>query len=113
KLGLLRRALDFHGVTSLEWNPLHVIPPRRRRRISLTFAHWREGMMIGYMRRGTKQIIDNKECHLVLSDIEAMIPKIRTFLAEMFKTRENGTLDILRTSVGLDVNLKTAYLKTP
>lgn len=113
KIGLLRRALDFHGVEALEWNPLHIIPPRRRRRISLTFAHWREGMMIGYMRRGTKQIIDNKECHLVLPEIESMIPKIRQFLAEMFQTRENGTLDILRTSMGLDVNLKTAYLKNP
>lgn len=113
KVGLLRRALDFHGVDALEWNPLHVIPPHRRRRISLTFAHWREGMMIGYMRRGTKQIINNQECHLVLPEIEAMIPKIRQFLAEMFQTRENGTLDILRTAAGLDVNLKTAYLKTP
>lgn len=113
KTGLLKRALDFHGVEAKEWNPLHVIPPRKRRRISLTFAHWREGMMIGYMRRGTKQIIDNQECHLVLSEIEELIPKLRAFLAEMFQTRENGTLDILRTSVGLDVNLKTAYLKNP
>lgn len=113
KVGLLRRALDFHGVEALEWNPLHIIPPRRRRRISLTFAHWHEGMMIGYMRRGTKQIIDNKECHLILPEIESMIPKIRQFLAEIFQTRENGTLDILRTSMGLDVNLKTAYLKNP
>lgn len=113
KTGLLKRALDFHGVQAREWNPLHVIPAHRRRRISLTFAHWREGMMIGYMRRGTKQIINNQECHLVLKEIEDIIPAIRDFLAEMFQTRENGTLDILRTPVGLDVNLKTAYMKNP
>lgn len=113
KVGLLKRALEFHGVESQEWRDLHIIPARRRRRISLTFAHRYEGMMIGYMRRGTKWIIDNQECHLVLPEIEALIPKLRTMLAEMFKQRESGTVDILATKVGLDVNLKSMHFKNP
>lgn len=113
KIGLLRRALDFHHVTAEEWLPLKVIPPRRRRRISLTFAHRYEGLLIGYMRRGSRQIIDNKECHLILPEIEKIIPKIRCFLADLFQNRESGQVDILRTAVGLDVNLKTGYMKHP
>lgn len=111
KIGLLRRALDFHNVMAEEWLPLKVIPPRRRRRISLTFAHRHEGLLIGYMRRGTRQIIDNKECHLILPEIEQAISKIREFLAGLFQNRESGQVDILKTPMGLDVNLKTGYLK--
>ena len=113
KVGLLKKALSFHGIEAQEWLPLHIIPPRRRRRISLTFAHRNEGMMIGYMRRGTKWIIDNQECHLVLLEIEAIIPKIRELLAGMFTQRESGTVDILFTKVGLDVNLKSMHFKNP
>jgi 23S rRNA (uracil1939-C5)-methyltransferase len=113
KVGLLKRALDFHQVEAKEWMPLHIIPPRRRRRISLTFAHRYEGMMIGYMRRGTKWIIDNQECHLVLEEVEQLIPKLRALLAGMFQRRESGTVDILATKVGLDVNLKTGFLRNP
>ncbi|WP_010299391.1 23S rRNA (uracil(1939)-C(5))-methyltransferase RlmD [Candidatus Odyssella thessalonicensis] len=113
KVGLLKRALEFHGVKAQEWKPLHIIPPHRRRRISLTFAHRHEGMMIGYMRRGTKWIIDNKECHLVLPEIEQLIPRLRRLLATMFQSRESGTVDILATKVGLDVNLKTGFLRNP
>lgn len=113
KVSLLRRALDFHGVEAKEWKPLEIVPPRRRRRISLTFAHRYEGLMIGYMRRGTRQIIDNQECHLVLMGIQEIIPKIRALLAEFFQNRESGTVDILMTHVGMDVNLKTPFLKNP
>jgi 23S rRNA (uracil1939-C5)-methyltransferase len=113
KVGLLRRALEFHGVEAQEWLPLHVIPPRRRRRISLTFAHRYEGLMIGYMRRGTKWIIDNQECHLVVPEIEQLISRLRGLLADLFQQRESGTVDILATKVGLDVNLKTKFLKNP
>lgn len=113
KVGLLKRALDFHGIEAKEWLPLEVVAPRRRRRISLTFAHRNEGMMIGYMRRGTKWLIDNKECHLVLPEVEQIISKIRDLLASMFQRRESGTVDILATKVGLDINLKTGFLKNP
>jgi 23S rRNA (uracil1939-C5)-methyltransferase len=113
KLGLLKRALAFHGVEAQEWRPLHIIPPHRRRRISLTFAHRHEGMMLGYMRRGTKWIIDTQECCLVLPEIERFIPKLRAVLAALFQRRESGTVDLLATKVGLDVNLKTMFLKNP
>lgn len=111
KLGLLHRALDFHQVEALEWRPLKIIPTRRRRRISLTFAHRNEGLMLGYMRRNSKQIVDVQECHLVVQEIEDILPPLRKVLAQLFTRRESGHLDILLSREGLDVNLKNGYIK--
>ena len=111
KMQQLMRSLDFHGVVPEEVRPVHVIPEHKRRRISLTFAHRFEGMVLGYVRRQSKHIIDVQQCFLVRPEIEALLPKLRDFLRTLFPHRESGYVDIIASRTGLDVNVKTGYLK--
>lgn len=113
KVQQLQRALDFHRVQAQVMHPLHVIPARERRRISLTFAHRQEQMRLGYMRRGSRWIVDIQTCPLVHPAIEAIVPPLRILLAQLFQRGESGHLDILLSHTGLDVNIKTGYLKHP
>lgn len=107
----LIRALDFHGVEAKEIKPLHIIPPYKRRRISLSFAHRFEGIVLGYVRRQSKHIIDVQQCLLVRPEIENLLPFLRAFLQKLFPHRATGSVDVLASQTGLDVNLKTGYLK--
>lgn len=107
----LSRALDFHGVEAKEIRPLHIIPPYKRRRISLSFAHRFEGVVLGYVRRQSKHIIDVQQCLLVRPEIENLLPPLRAFLQKLFPHRATGSVDVLACHTGLDVNLKTGYLK--
>ncbi|HLD95386.1 MAG TPA: hypothetical protein VI959_01940 [Alphaproteobacteria bacterium] len=111
KVGLLKKALDFHRVEAKEWRELKIIPPYKRRRISLTFARRHEGFMLGYSMRQRSYIVDAKECPLVLPEIEVLIPKLRELLSTLFPTRESGHVDILMSKVGLDVNLNASAFK--
>lgn len=112
KMKQLTRALDFHGVIAKEIRPIHIIPEHKRRRISLTFAHRFEGMMLGYVRRQSKHIIDVQQCLLVRPEIGNLLPKLREFLARLFPRRESGYVDIIASQTGLDVNVKTGYIKS-
>lgn len=111
KLKQLTRALDFHNVIPTEIRPVHIIREHKRRRISLTFAHRFEGMVLGYVRRQSKHIVDVKECFLIRPEIENLLPKLREFLGTLFPRRESGYVDIILSQTGLDVNVKTGYLK--
>lgn len=111
KMQQLMRALNFHGVIPEEVRPVHIIPPHKRRRISLTFAHRYEGMVLGYVRRQSKHIIDVQQCFLIRPEIQALLPKLRDFLRVLFIHRESGYVDIIASQTGLDVNVKTGYLK--
>lgn len=111
KLKQLTRALEFHNLVPNEMRPIHIIPEHKRRRISLSFAHRYEEMVLGYVRRQSKHIIDVKECFLIRPEIEALLPKLREFLAGLFPRRESGYVDIILSQTGLDVNVKTGYLK--
>ncbi|WP_032112451.1 class I SAM-dependent RNA methyltransferase [Candidatus Paracaedibacter symbiosus] len=112
KMQQLTRALDFHGVIAEEIRPVHVIPEHKRRRISLTFAHRFEGMVLGYVRRQSKHIIDVQHCFLICPEVEALMPRLRAFLGELFPRRESGYVDIIASQTGLDVNVKTGYVKS-
>lgn len=111
KMQQLMRALNFHGVVPEEVRPVHIIPEHKRRRISLTFAHRFEGMVLGYVRRQSKHIIDVQQCFLIRPEIEELLPKLRNFLRTLFPHRESGYVDIIASQTGLDVNVKTGYLK--
>lgn len=112
KMQQLMRALDFHNVKPEEVRPVHIIPEHKRRRISLTFAHRFEGMVLGYVRRQSKHIIDVQQCFLIRPEIESLLPKLRGFLAQLFPRRESGYVDIIASQTGLDVNVKTGYVKS-
>lgn len=110
KLNHVRRHLDFFGVKDYQLTPIKRVPPKVRRRITLQYRKRGEIMTVGFAVRSTHRLIDVKECHLVVPAIEQFIPALRAFL-DQWITSGNGHVNLLQTSVGLDVDIHNGQIK--
>jgi 23S rRNA (uracil1939-C5)-methyltransferase len=110
KLNHVKKHLDFFSVTGYQLAPVKRVPPKVRRRITLQYRKRSDIMTVGFAVRGTHRLIDVRECHLVTPEIEEFIPKLRAFL-DQWLTSGKGHVNILQTSVGLDVDVHNVQVK--
>jgi 23S rRNA (uracil1939-C5)-methyltransferase len=100
--------LAQRGIKGAEIGPLVALAPGTRRRAALSFRRTQEGTVLGFHKARRHDLVDLKECPVLLPAIVARLSDLRGFLAETFAPGAQGMLAVLNSEAGLDVALTLA-----
>jgi len=102
KRGLLVSALARGGLET-EIAPLVETPPRSRRRASLAARHGRSGVFLGFNEAGSSRIVDLTDCVVLRPEITALLPPLRTILADILPENAGADVAVTLLDDGIDL----------
>lgn len=84
-------------------HPLVAIPPATRRRA--TFCARRAGgrVVLGFNRHHSDQVIDLRECHVVVPEIARMLPSLRMLMDVLLADVRSADVGVTQLDTGLDI----------
>lgn len=93
------------GIEPERVGPVHLSPPRTRRRATLHAANAGGKTIIGFHETGSHRIVDMLECHVLRPELFALVASLRRLLATR---RKRGSVDVELTLAdqGVDCGLK-------
>ncbi len=98
-------AAEGQGLVAAQVAPVHLSPPRSRRRATLHAATGKDGgkgrPVIGFREAGTHRIVDMRECHVLAPELFALIEPLRRLLAER-RGRLAADVTLALTDRGVD-----------
>ncbi len=97
KRGKVRHVLEKAGI-SHACDDLFVTPPYSRRRAVLTASRKDTGVVLGFNRRGSHELINIQQCVVLRPAITALLPSLRVLLTQILKP--HASLDIHVTELG-------------
>ncbi|MBX3501126.1 MAG: class I SAM-dependent RNA methyltransferase [Alphaproteobacteria bacterium] len=106
-LDQLRATLDAAGVASAMLMPMARTPAGGRRRADLTLRHTREGMIVGFAKRRSHDLVDLAECPVLLPALVAMVPPLRRLAETILPANGEAEAVINWTDSGADLLLVT------
>lgn len=80
KTGVVRSALQAQGLET-EFRPIHVSPPKSRRRVTFSGRRTKKDVLVGFHARASETLVDVPECQLLPEDLLAA----RLAIAEMVR----------------------------
>ncbi len=101
-MALARRGLDC------PIEPPPAMGPATRRRARLAFERLGGHVALGFRGRAAHRVVDVEVCALVVPEIAALLPPLRTALADLPCAARGGELLVTATGSGLDLVLLTA-----
>ncbi|MFL0356456.1 class I SAM-dependent RNA methyltransferase [Erythrobacter sp. GH1-10] len=75
-------AAKGQGLEIGEVLPVHLSPPRSRRRATLHGMRTQKGAVLGYREAGSHRIVDLSECHVIDPGLLELVAPLRSFIAE-------------------------------
>lgn len=96
-------ALAQRGIAEASVAALVTLPPGTRRRAALSFRRTKEGLLLGFHKARSHDLVDVEECPVLLPAIVARLSGLRAWLAEIFVPGTQGMLALLHAEAGLDV----------
>lgn len=97
-------ALAQHGLTTDIRDP-YLSPPKSRRRASLRALKVAQGAVIGFNAAKSNQIVDMRECHILRSELFALVAPLRALLAGLLKPRKTAEVQMTLLDQGVDLLL--------
>lgn len=94
-------AAEGQGLVAAQVAPVHLSPPRSRRRATLHAATGKGRPVIGFREAGTHRIVDMRECHVLAPELFALIEPLRRLLAER-RGRLAADVTLALTDRGVD-----------
>lgn len=105
KLGVVRSALDAHGLQT-DIRPIITSPPQSRRRATFAAKRTKNGAMAGFYSRGSEVVIEVPNCKLVQPEVLAALP-IAQKLAVVGTSRKAAlAVTVTSSKYGLDVSVQ-------
>lgn len=77
--------------------------PRSRRRVTFSARKTEAGMLLGYNKALSHQIVDIAECPIALPEIEAALPRLKALAERICATRDAFHLTFTQTLSGADI----------
>lgn len=102
KHGLLTTALARSGLAEVAVLPMIRVPPASRRRATFAIARSKGAVVAGFNGRASHTIIDLERCLVLEPAVMALLPPLRTMLAQIVP-EGGGDVTITLTEGGLDV----------
>jgi 23S rRNA (uracil1939-C5)-methyltransferase len=84
----------------------HLSPPCSRRRASLHALKAGQGAVIGFNAEKSHRIVDMHECHVLRSELFALVPPLRTLLSGLLRPKRTAEVQLTLVDQGVDVLLK-------
>ncbi|MES2291212.1 MAG: class I SAM-dependent RNA methyltransferase [Pseudomonadota bacterium] len=98
-------ALTEQGITAPDFAPVHISPPRTRRRASLRAERRGKQVLLGFNEGQSHSIVDVRECHILLPELFALLEPLRGLLAKVMPDRTRATVTLTRADQGIDLLL--------
>lgn len=96
-------ALAEHGLPALELAPVHLSPPRTRRRASLRAERRGRAVVLGFNEGASNRIVDIWECHVILPELLALVAPLRALLASLLPGKGRAIVTMTSVDQGVDV----------
>lgn len=96
-------ALDGQGLPQPEFAPVHLSPPRTRRRASLSAQRVGKAVVIGFKQERSSRIEDMRECHILAPALFALVAPLRALLATLIPERRAATVKLALADQGVDL----------
>ncbi|QHL90811.1 class I SAM-dependent RNA methyltransferase [Sphingomonas changnyeongensis] len=97
-------ALAAQGVAAPDFDPVHLSPPRTRRRAGLSVRRAGRRILIGFNRERSHVIEDLAECHVLHPDLFALVAPLRALMDRLLPARAAGaTLRLTLADQGIDL----------
>lgn len=98
-------AASSQGLEPGKLAAVHLSPPKSRRRATLHAVNGGGRAVIGFRQRGSHQLVDVKECHVLAPELFALIQPLRTYLSKR-KGKFAADIDLGLTDQGADCAIK-------
>lgn len=98
-------ALHGAGVEPRHVDPVHLSPPRSRRRASLRAARRGRTIEIGFNAEASHRIVDMHECHILRPELFALVASLRTLLGGLLADGQGGGVTMTLVEGGVDLLL--------
>ncbi|MGZ5849305.1 MAG: class I SAM-dependent RNA methyltransferase [Methyloceanibacter sp.] len=103
----VRTALQSRGLEA-EVDPVRSVPLASRRRASFALAHTRAGVVLGYHKRGSHEVIGVEVCPVLAPEIVTSVPTLRSALASLAPSKSQARVCVTAIESGLDVAVEGA-----
>lgn len=100
----INSALDAQGLEA-EIAPVHLSPPRTRRRASLKAERRGGRVTIGFNEAASHRIVDMRECAILHPALFALLSPLRALLATQMRDRKSGEVRMTLADQGVDLAL--------
>ncbi len=105
-------ALFAAGVGVGAWQPVHLSPPRTRRRASLRAVKRGGQVVLGFNADASHRIVDIRECHVLLPALFALVAPLRALLGQALGDRQGAGVTLTASDTGIDVLLANVGART-
>ena len=107
KRDVVAKSLSLAGIeASVE--PIVAVPAASRRRAVFTALKTQRGVLLGFQRRGSNEIVAIEECPVLVPAIATRLAPLRRLAEIALKPRKPGRITVLAADNGLDVTLTGA-----
>lgn len=73
---------------------------RRRARLSLNYLPKTQQLQMGFRKAGSSDIVDVKQCPILVPQLEALLPKVRACLGSLQVMRHLGHVELVQATSG-------------
>ena len=102
KVGIVRAALDAHGLET-EFKPILTSPPKSRRRATFAARRTKKGAMAGFFARGSDVVIEIPDCQLLHPDLMAGLGVAEQIALVGSSRKATLAVTVTQSQNGLDV----------
>lgn len=105
-------ALSKQGVAFGEMMPVHLSPPRSRRRASLRALRKGRDIALGFNAENSHRIVDMQRCDVLAPELFALIGPLRILLGQMIGPGQGAGITMTLTLSGVDVMISNIGAST-
>ncbi len=105
-------ALSQQGVGVGEMMPVHLSPPRSRRRASLRAIRKGRDIALGFNAENSHRIVDMHDCHVITPELFALVAPLRALLGGVIGPGQGAGVTMTSTVTGVDLMLSNVGVST-
>jgi 23S rRNA (uracil1939-C5)-methyltransferase len=99
----ITHALQTERLVVPEMRPVHLSPPRTRRRATFQAERRGRNVIIGFNESASHRIVELHECHVVLPELFALVKPLRALLGKIMADKGRAKVSMTRADQGVDV----------
>jgi 23S rRNA (uracil1939-C5)-methyltransferase len=99
----ITHALQTQGLVIPDILPVHLSPPRTRRRATLQAERRGRNVIMGFNETASHRIVDMRECHVVLPELFALVGPLRGLLGKIMVDKARARVSMTRADQGVDM----------
>ncbi len=103
-------AAEGQGLTPDSVTPVHLSPPKTRRRATLRAVNGGGRPLIGFNEGGSHRVIDMRECHVLAPELFALVEPLRRLLSPR-RERYALEIELALTDQGVDCAIRGLELE--